>query len=128
MRRLIDAFNRRDWDALLEGLDPEVEWHGARDIPWEGEAAVYRGHEDVRQWFEELEEVFPDVHSEFPEIRDLGDRIVAIGKIGTRGAVSGAATESRPVAYVIDYENGKATRIWSYMDPAEALAAVGLSE
>jgi hypothetical protein len=38
-----------------------------------------------------------------------------------------AETES-PVAYFIEYENEKATRVWSYLDPAQALEAAGLRE
>lgn len=126
-KAVIEAINRRDWDALLAGLDPDVEWHPTSLAPWAGEAVVYRGHEAVRQWFKDVEEVFPQLHSEFPEIRDLGDRVVAIGKIRTRGEASGAETEL-PVAYVIEYENRKAKRVWSYLDPRQALEAAGLSE
>jgi ketosteroid isomerase-like protein len=123
----IEAINRRDWDALLEGLDPDVEWHPASSTPWAGGAAVYRGREDVRQWFKSVEEVFTEMRSEFPQIWDLGDRIVAIGKVQTRGEASGVETES-PLAYIIEYENAKATRVWSYLDHDEALEAAGLSE
>jgi ketosteroid isomerase-like protein len=123
----IEAINRRDWDALLEGLDPDVEWYPASSTPWAGGATVYRGHEEVRQWFESVAEVFTEVHSEFPEIRDLGDRVVAIGKIRARGDASGAETETT-VAYLFEYENEKATRVWSYLDPRQALEAAGLRE
>jgi ketosteroid isomerase-like protein len=123
----IEAINHRDWDKLLEGLDLNVEWHPASSTPWAGAGVVYRGHADVREWFESVEEAFSGVRTEFPEIRDLGDRIVAIGKILTRGGASGAKTES-PLAYIVEYENEKATRVWSYLDPGQALDAAGLSE
>jgi hypothetical protein len=64
---------------------------------------------------------------EFSEIRDLGDRIVAIGRWITRGEESGVET-TPPLAAVVDFENGKAIRVRSYLDPKEALAAVGLRE
>ena len=38
------------------------------------------------------EEAFAESHMEFPEIRDLGDRIVAIGRLRARGRESGAET------------------------------------
>ena len=125
--RAIEAGNRRDWGALVEGLDPEVEWHPALLASLEGRATVYRGREGVRKWFQQVYEVLGEVQTEFSEIRDLGDRIVAIGRIRTRGEASGAETES-PLAYVIDYRDGKATRVQSYLDPQEALEAAGLSE
>jgi hypothetical protein len=39
-RGMWDAFNRRDLDAWLEGFDPEVEWHAAREDP---DAGVHHG-------------------------------------------------------------------------------------
>lgn len=126
-KRGIEAGNRRDWDALLEGLDPEVEWYPALLTPLAGGATVYRGHEGAREWLRSVEEVLNEIHIEIGEIRDLGDRLVAIGQIRTRGEASGAETES-PLAYIVDYENAKATRVRSYLDPQEALEAAGLEE
>ena len=126
-KRSIDAYNRRDVDALLETLDPDVEWHSALMVPLGGEATVYRGHEGIRELFRDLDEALDEWHAEFPEIRDLGDRIVAIGHVRTRGRGSGAETES-PLASVCDIKNGKAIRVRTYLDPEEALEAAGLSE
>jgi ketosteroid isomerase-like protein len=44
-----DAFNRRDFDALLAFMDPEVEF-AARFIEMEGDP-YYRGHDGVREWW-----------------------------------------------------------------------------
>ncbi len=124
-KRFLDAYNRRDVEAMLEGLDPEVEWHPAILVPLEGEATVYRGHEGMRRWVRDLDEVFADIHVEYSEIRDLGERIVGIGHIRMRGTGSGAETES-PVASVSEFKNAKAIRVRTYLDPNEALEAAGL--
>jgi ketosteroid isomerase-like protein len=126
-KRGVEAINRRDWDALLEILDPNVEWYPASLTPWAGGAAVSRGHEGVRQWFEDVGEVFPELRTEFPDIRDLGDRVVALGRNRTRGEASGAETTA-PTAYIIEFEDRKAMRVWSYLDHQQALEAAGLSE
>ena len=126
-KRAADAYNRRDVEALLKELDPEVEWHSALSILLSGKATVYRGHGGVREWFRELDEVLDEIHVEYTDIRDLGDRVIAIGRIRTRGRGSGVATES-PIAMVSDTRNGKSVRVRSYLDPAEALEAAGLSE
>jgi ketosteroid isomerase-like protein len=123
----IDAINRRDVEALLEDVDPEVEWHPAVLVPFEGEATVYRGREGVREMVGDLFEALAEFYVQYPEIRDLGDRIVAIGRVRTRGRESGAVTES-PFAAVTDFRNGKAVRVQTYLDPKEALEAAGLSE
>jgi hypothetical protein len=53
-------------------LDPEVEWHGAILMAMGGKPTVHRGHEGVREWLRDLQ---------YPEIRDLGERTVAIGHV-----------------------------------------------
>ena len=126
-KRAIQAYNRRDIDAFLEEIDPEVELHGALQPLLESEATVYRGHEGVRQWVRDIDEALAAIRLELPEIRDLGDRIVAIGWIRARGKASGAETES-PFGCVLELKNGKATRVVSFLSEAEALEAAGLSE
>ena len=126
-KRGVEASNRRDVEAVLEELDPEVEWHPAMAALLGGKTTVFRGHEGVREMLRELDEAFAEIHMEFSEIRDLGERIVAIGRRRARGRVSGAETET-PLCYVIEVKNGKAIRIQSYLDPREALEAAGLSE
>ena len=126
-KRATDAYNRRDAEAMLESLDPEVEWHSALMVPLGGAMAVYRGHEGIRKLFRDLDEALDEWHAEFPQVRDLGDRIVAIGHVRTRGRGSGAETES-PLASVSELKDGKATRVRTYLDPQEALEAAGLRE
>ena len=126
-RRATDAYTRRDVEAMLETLDPDVEWHSALSILLSGKATVYRGHGGVRQWFREIDDVLDEIHVEYTDIRDLGDRVIAIGRIRTRGRDSGVVTES-PLAVVSDIRNGKSVRVRSYLDPDEALEAAGLSE
>ena len=127
VRRFVDAYNRRDIEAMLEELDPEVEWHPAILALVEGEATVYRGHEGMRQWVRDLDEVFDEIDVQYSEIRDRGDQVVWVGQIRMRGRGSGAWTES-PIASVSDIRNGKSTRVRTYLDPEEALKAAGLSE
>jgi ketosteroid isomerase-like protein len=126
-KRGIEAYNRRDVDALLEVIEPEVEWRGALQASLEGEAPAYRGHAGVRQWVRDIDDALTDTHLEFTEIRDLGDRLVATGRLRGRGAESGAAVES-PFGLLINYRGDKAIRVLSFLDPEEALEAAGLSE
>ena len=72
-------------------------------------------------------QAFADLRFEFSEIRDLGDRILAVGEMRGRGTESGAEIES-PWAFLIQFRNGKATHVRVYLDPKEALEAAGLSE
>ncbi|MGZ5372469.1 MAG: hypothetical protein ACXWDE_11870, partial [Aeromicrobium sp.] len=72
-------------------------------------------------------EALAEIHLDYSEIRDLGDRIVGIGRIRTRGKLSGAVTEMA-FGTVTDMKNGTAIRIWTHLDPQEALEAAGLQE
>jgi ketosteroid isomerase-like protein len=126
-KRVFQAGDRRDVEAVLEALDPAVEWRPAMSVLLGGKATVYRGYEGVREYFRERAELLPAWHHDVSEIRDLGERVVAIGRVRVRGRESGAETES-PFGYVVDFKDGKAIRIWSYLEPKEALEAAGLAE
>ena len=91
-----------------------------------GEATEYRGHDGVREMLGDLYEAFDTIHIEASEIRDLGDRLVAIGRTRARGKASGVETET-PLAFVAEFKNGKAISIRGYLDPREAFEAAGLS-
>jgi ketosteroid isomerase-like protein len=77
--------------------------------------------------FDDFDDVLDLIHFEYSEIHDLGDRVVAIGRIRTRGKASGAETKS-PYANVADVRSGKGIRIRGYPDPGQALEEAGLAE
>ena len=128
LRRAVDAFNRGDIDAMLQEFDPDVEWHPAMQVFLEGEtAAVYRGHAGVRAMLQDFDDAFDEMRIEASEFRDLGERVVAIGRLRTYGKESGARIES-PWACLYEVRNAKAIWIRTYLDPKEAVEAAGLSE
>ena len=126
-KRGTKAANNRDLDALLKELHPEVVWHPAMSALLGGSETVFRGHDGVRRWFRDVTDALPDAEFAFPDIRDLGNRVVALGRLRARGRVSGAETET-PFAYVVDLEDGRMIRVRAYRDHEEALEAAGLSE
>jgi ketosteroid isomerase-like protein len=126
-KRGSEAANRRDVETLLALLDSEVQWHPAMAALLGGETTVYRGHEGVRAWLRDQEESFAESRIDYSEIRAVGERVVAVGRLRTRGKESGVETES-PVGWVVDFRNGKVIRAQAYLDPEEALEAVGLRE
>ena len=124
--RFIDAYNRRDVEAMLADLDPEIEWHsGITSLG--GEDGAFLGYEGFRAALRDVYEALGETHIECSEIRDLGNRIVTIGRFHVRGRESGAGTES-PWAAVADFKGSKGIRIRSYFNVEEALEAAGLSE
>ena len=126
-KRGSEAASRRDIEALLAGIDPEVEWHGALAVLLGGEGRAYRGHEGVRDWLRDQEEAFSEIHIDYSEIRYLGERVVATGHFRARGKTSGAKVES-PAGWVVEFRDGKVVYMRAYLDPEEALEAAGLRE
>ena len=126
--RSADAFNRRDVESYLDELDPKVELHLSLFAMLGGSSTVFRGHEGVREYMRDLDETFAEFQLvEISEIRDLGERVLAFGRLQGRGLESEVEVES-PVAYVIELKDGRITRLEDFFDPAEALEAAGLSE
>ena len=54
VRRVSDAYNRRDVEAMLDELHAEIEWHPWLQLQLGGAATVYRGHQGVRKESENL--------------------------------------------------------------------------
>jgi ketosteroid isomerase-like protein len=126
-RRGCEAYNRRDVEALLEAVDPELVWQPLMPVLLGGNATVYRGHEGVREVVSELDSAFPDLRVDLSEVRDFGGRLLAIGRLRGRGRESGVETETT-IVFLVELKNGRAARIREYLDPKEALEAAGLSE
>jgi ketosteroid isomerase-like protein len=125
--RAVAAYNRRDIDSFLEAFDPEVEWHSLTQVMFGGEQSVHRGHSGIRDGVREIHEVLAELQLGYSEIRDLGERIVVVGRVSGRGRASGAETEM-PINWVIEFRNSKVIRMRDYVERAEALEAAGLSE
>ncbi len=124
VRKVIDAFDRRDLDAWLGFLSPEVVWES---LPLPGFRDVYRGRAEAREWRELLFEVI-DYDLEIDELTALSDDRVLMAASGRgRGRGSGLPVErvSWEVFWLAD---GLITRRQVFWTRDEALEAAGLSE
>jgi ketosteroid isomerase-like protein len=123
----IEAFNRRDVDALVALASPDVEWEDSEF--WSEHARIYRGKAEFREWFNQVVlEPWESVHVEVEEVIDAGDDRVFFGAcLTTRGKGSGVETQVRgwQVVWIAD---GNVTRRQVFLDRAETLEAAGLSE
>jgi ketosteroid isomerase-like protein len=125
VRQLIDAWNRGDVDGWLELVHPDGEWSSAILRQVEGdEAASFRGHLELRRFWDEWHEVWA-LTVEPSEIRDLGETIVVLGDMHTRGSKSGVDLD-REVGYVMELEDGLVRRSRAYFSAEAALEAAGL--
>jgi ketosteroid isomerase-like protein len=122
-RRAYDAFNRRDLEAFLAFVDPQVEFT-TRYMEMEGDP-YYRGHDGVREWWRTLLGIFLDFNVEVLEVRDLGDLVIAPLRIRGHGLDSGVPIEETLWA-AGELRNGKVTWWRNFASEAEALEAAGL--
>jgi len=66
-----------------------------------------------------------DVHEVFADdVRDIGGKVVVLGRVRFRGEASGAEM-SHPFAWICEMRDGALARMFFYSSHAEALAAVG---
>jgi len=126
-KRGLEAGNRGDVESLLDELDPEVEWHSALHALLGGEQTVFQGHDGVREMLRDLNDVFSEIHIEIADIRDLGNRLVAIGRTRARGRESGAETVT-PLTLVTEIRNGKTVSVRGYLGHEQALEALASRE
>jgi ketosteroid isomerase-like protein len=124
VRGTIDAWNRGDYEAWIEGFDSECEFRPLR-AQLEGEA--YRGHSGLRQFMDDLTLEWEQVRFEVSEIRDVGDKVLVLIRFQGRGRASGADLDV-PIGIVGKVRRGKITEARMFSDPHEALDAVGVSE
>lgn len=61
------------------------------------------------------------------EFRDLGDRVLVLGRMEGRGRGSGVPVDA-PLGFIYDFRGIKVSRARVYLNHGEALRAAGLSE
>jgi ketosteroid isomerase-like protein len=123
----IEALNRRDVDAFVALVSPDVEWEDS--VFWSEHARIYTGEAELREWFDQvILEPWESVHFEVEEITEAADdRVFFGGLLTTRGKGSGVETQVRGWS-VVWITNGKTTRRQVFLDRADALEAAGLEE
>ncbi|HEX5975094.1 MAG TPA: nuclear transport factor 2 family protein [Rubrobacteraceae bacterium] len=125
VRKGLAAYSRRDVENFLSYLDPGIEFHSA--VVGGAEGSVYLGHEGVRKWIADSDESFDEITTDLSEYRDLGDRVLAFGRIRARGRESGLELDSE-TGWVFTLRDGKLVKTEGFLSRAEALEAAGLSE
>ena len=123
VRRAIEAFNGRDWDAFVALADEGIVVE-SRLVAMEGS---YRGHDGLRRWWDNLFDFLPDYIIEIVELRDLGD--ITIVRVDGWGHGAASATPViDPFWQPMRWRDGKCVWWRNCSTEAEALKAVGLEE
>jgi ketosteroid isomerase-like protein len=118
-----EAVRRGDVEALVRITHPDAVMEPLRTAT-EG---TYVGHTGVRRFLADTAETFDVFRPAYTDIRDLGDRVLAIGSITVRGRGSRLETEI-PTAAIAEYRDGLLWRYKDHGDAQAALEAAGLRE
>jgi ketosteroid isomerase-like protein len=123
-RRALDAFGRRDVEALRALHHPEVEmdWSASAGV----EAGVYRGIDAFLRFWMSFFDAFEEISVDPERFIDAGESVVVpnTGRFRGRDGVEVLARS----ALVYTIRSGEITRLRLYQETDQALAAVGLAE
>ena len=124
IERFWKLYNRREIDAWVGMMAPDVEWHVDPEDP---DTTVHRGPEAVKRYGLTWAEMM-DATIEVREIFEASDdQAVAWIRIESRGGLSGAQA-GQNYAFIFKLRDGLVVRVQETQDKREALEAVGLSE
>jgi len=127
VREAIEAFDRRDLKAVADASHDDFEFVSVfRAV--DRDDATYRGRNALETYNAVMEETWEEWRLDDREyFEGEDDGVACVMTLVGRGRQSGAVVERRiGVAYRV--RDGKLWRMRSYLDPVEALEAVGLSE
>jgi ketosteroid isomerase-like protein len=88
VREGYEAFNRRDYDAIIPLLDPGIEYRMPMD-PLR-QYPTFRGHDGAREFYALLEREFDEFRADIESIHRLGDVISVTGRMTARPRGFGA--------------------------------------
>jgi uncharacterized protein len=75
VRGFYDAVAAGDVEAVLDLLDPEVEWRAPESLPWGG---TFHGRDGVREFFARVIDQPAEFGREVQEYLEVGDRVVVL--------------------------------------------------
>src|SRR5687767_5011381 len=127
VRLAVEAYNRRDLDAVAVSYRPDLEYYPYREFV---EAALaepcYHGPAGYKAYIEATYDVWgTGVILKPTELIDLGDRLVLLADMPMRAQASGVPL-AQTYAGVSTLKDGGVIRQHDYLNQAEALESVGL--
>jgi hypothetical protein len=120
----IDAYNRRDLEALQRFNDPGLVLDWSASLGWNAE--VFRGRDAVMRFYTDRFEAFPEIILVPDCLIDAGEAVV-VPNIAHQKGRDGVEVSARSTL-VFTVHDRKIIRICLYQETEQALRAVGLAE
>jgi ketosteroid isomerase-like protein len=124
VRASVDGWCRGDIEAWLATAHPDVEFRPSG--VYLGLEPVYRGHAELREFWDVFREPWELMQIELCQVRELGDQVVSLCMF--EGHAREGMTVRREVAWIWRFADGVCVRLDTYGSWDEALEAAGLRE
>jgi ketosteroid isomerase-like protein len=121
VRQMLGALQDKDLERFLSLLDPEIEI-----VPIVGSelaGTLYRGHEGVRDWWDNYFARFGSVDVSLDEVRDLGEQVLTASRF--HSTEDGDSQPELVVWTVSELRDDKILSWRTFANEAEAVEAAG---
>jgi ketosteroid isomerase-like protein len=123
VRRLFDAFERRDVDGALELLDPDIRFFSVT-AHLAGDGRPYEGHAGIREYFLDAVELWEELELVPLEYQAVVGVVVVIGEVRAR---AGAGGYTAPVVWTWKLRGERVVEGSIHSDLSCAREALGLT-
>ena len=124
LHEFVEAWNRRDMDAMLSRLHPALEWRTSGSFP--DLDRVYQGHAGFERFHRESMGAWESFQIVTGEVRDCGEQLISRSTF--EGTARNGLVVRRPTASAWTFRDGLGVRVQLYAAWSQALEAVGLRE
>lgn len=118
LRAAYDGFGRRDIDAVLAVMSPDIVWDATDALAHTG---VYYGHEGVSEYIGSLSGAWDEYHLATEQFSESGEFVMVLGCVRGRLAENQQDVEAR-FAHVLQVDDdGLVTRLKVCLDREAAM-------
>jgi ketosteroid isomerase-like protein len=124
-KRGVDAFNRGDLEEALEVWAPDAiwDWSNSRGV----DAGVFRGHGEIRAFWQRFLETFDDVRVELDDVVEIEDGLLIVENVAYFQGRDGIQAQARS-AWLVTIRGGEQTSLTLYQTRREAFEAARVRE
>jgi ketosteroid isomerase-like protein len=120
-----DALNRRDYEAWINTLHPDVELH---ELPTNPDTTIFKGRDQVREWTRSVFDVAREGSRFDPKSFEEIGRFVLVRVRAVLFARDSAVPVEGRLFHVIEVADGEPRRIWRFLTEDDARERIRLSE